>query len=137
MNDFEEVGILYLRCKLDQKILPQYTRNHEERRLTDCYFADDAAFSTTKTGAERATEEYMMVANDFGLTLSIPKTKSTPVGKELTPEDKTPLSENGEEIEYVCKFPHLGSVIASNGRMDLDVSRRIAQASKAFGALYK
>ena len=101
---------------------------------------DDAAFlSTTKTGTERATEEYTIVANDFGLTLTIPKTKSTPVGKELTPEDKTPLSENGEEIEYVCKFPYIGSVIASNGQMDLDVSRRIAQASwsKAFGALRK
>ena len=64
----------------------------------------------------------MMVANDFGLTLSIPKTKSTPVGKELTREDKTPLS---VRIEYICEFPYLGSVIASNGRMDLDVSRSL------------
>ena len=56
----------------------------------------------------------MMVANDFRLTLmiSIPKTKSMPVDKELTPEDKTPLSVRSEEI--VCKFPYLGSVIASN-----------------------
>ena len=60
-----------------------------------------------------------------------------PVGKELTPEDTTPLSENGKEIEYVCKFPYLRSLIASNGQMDLDVSRRIAQALKAFGALRK
>ena len=43
----------------------------------------------------------MMVANNFRLTISIPNTKSMPVGKELTPEDYTPGS---EEIEYVCNF---------------------------------
>ena len=63
-------------------------------------FADDAAFlATSKMGAERATEEYMMVANDFGLTLSIIKTKLMPVGREVTPEDMPPLSVGGEEIE--------------------------------------
>ncbi len=32
---------------------------------------------------------------------------------------------------------YLGSLIASSGRMDVDVDRRVAQASKAFGALRK
>ena len=75
VKDVEEVGILYLRCQLDQKIFRRYTRNLVERRLTDCQFADDTAFLA------RATEDYMMVVNDFGLTVSIPKTKSTPVAK--------------------------------------------------------
>ena len=39
-----------------------------------------------------------------------------------------------KEIEYVCEFPCLGSLIASNGQMDLDVSRRIAL--KVFGSQY-
>ena len=79
----------------------------------------------------------MMVANDFGLTLSIIKTKSMPVGREVTPEDMSPLSVGGEEIESVSEFPYLGSVVSSDGRMELDVNRRITQASKAFGALRK
>ena len=37
----------------------------------------------------------------------------------------------------VCEFPYLGLLIASSGRMDVDVDRKVAQASKAFGALRK
>ena len=35
------------------------------------------------------------------------------------------------------EFPYLGTLIASSGRMDVDVDKRVAQASKAFGALRK
>ena len=38
-------------------------------------------------------------------------------------------------IENVKEFPYLGSVVASSGRVDADIDRRIAQVSKAFGAL--
>ena len=79
----------------------------------------------------------MRVARDFGLTLGIPKTKSMPVGREITDEDKTPLIVCGEEIESVTEFQYLGSIVSSCGRMGADVGRRIAQASKAFGALRK
>ena len=58
-----------------------------------------------------------------------------PVGREVTAEDKTPLSVCGEEIESVSEFQYLGSIVSSCGRMEVDMSRRIAQASKAFGAL--
>ena len=49
--------------------------------LTECQFADDAALlATTRTGDVRALREYMQVAEDFGLTVSIPKTKIMAVG---------------------------------------------------------
>ena len=35
------------------------------------------------------------------------------------------------------EFPYLGSLVDSSGKMDADVSRRVAQATKAFGALRK
>ena len=42
----------------------------------ECQFADDAALlATSKRAAELATTEYILVGKDFGLTLSIPKTK--------------------------------------------------------------
>ena len=40
-------------------------------------------------------------------------------------------------MEAVKDFPYLGSLIECSGRMDADVNRRVAQASKAFGALRK
>ena len=43
----------------------------------------------------------MQVAGDFGLTLSIPKTKVMAVGHMLTEEDKQPLNLGDAEIESV------------------------------------
>ena len=91
--------------------------------------------ATSKRGAELATTEYMVVGKDFGLSLSIPKTKVMAVGKKVMTEDRIPLKVGGEETEAVSEFPYLGSQIESFGRMTLDVDKRIAQASKAFGAL--
>ena len=48
-----------------------------------------------------------------------------------------PLIVGGKEIESVIEFPYLGSVVSSDGRVEFDISRRIAQASRAFGALRK
>ena len=70
----------------------------------------------------------------FGLSVSVPKTKFM---VEATDEDRIPINVNGNEFEHVSEFPYLGSVTASSGRMDPDVNKRIAQASKAFGALTK
>ena len=137
VSSLEDAGI-YLRYKLDRKLFRRYTRNAEEIKVNECQFADDAALlATTKRGAELITTEYMLVGKDFGLTLSIPKTKVMAVGREVTAEDRTPLSVGEEVIESVNEFPYLGSQIESSGRVMLDVERRIAQASKAFGALRK
>ena len=38
-------------------------------------------------------------------------------------------------VEVVDKFSYLGSLIEDSGRMNVDVNRRVAQASKSFGAL--
>ena len=41
----------------------------------------------------------------------------------------------GGSIECVAEFSYLGSLIAANGRIDVEVDKRIACASKVFGAL--
>ena len=56
---------------------------------------------------------------------------------EVTQEDLAPIVLDGGEVEAVKAFPYLGSVVDSSGRIDADVNRRVAQASKAFGALRK
>ena len=106
--------------------------------MTECQFADDAALlATTREGAERAMEEYQRVAEGFGLSVSIPNTKLMVTGRETTEEDRAPLHINNIVIESVTEFLYLGSLVASSGRVDTEVDKRIAQASKAFGALRK
>ena len=58
-------------------------------------------------------------------------------GGEATEADMAPISLGAEEVENVSQFPYLGSTIQSSGRAEVDVSRRLAQASKAFGTLHK
>ena len=40
-------------------------------------------------------------------------------------------------IEMVNSFPYLGSIIANDGEVTLDVASRIAKGSRAFGCLRK
>ena len=69
--------------------------------------------------------------------------------QSVWPESEPPKDRDGQEgnlecvaldgggVEAVDEFPYLGSLIEDSGRMDADVNRRVAQASRAFGALRK
>ena len=126
-----------MRYKNDKKLFRRYTRNAEESTLSNCLFADDVPLATTLPAATTATQEFQSTAVDFGLTVSIPKTKCMATGREVSESDKEELPVDGGEIEAVEDFPYLGSMISATGRMDRDVEKRIAQAPKAFGALRK
>ena len=58
-------------------------------------------------------------------------------GRLVEESDREVITTDGGDIEAEDEFPYLGSLIASSGRMDVDVDKRVAQASKAFGALRK
>ena len=135
VSELEEVGssILY---KMDGKLFRRSTRGSHQVRLTDCQFADDAALlATTRHGAEQAILHYISVAKVFGLIVSLTKTKLMVTGVGVTHEDTLPITVGDEVIECMETFPYLGSVISSNGWIDADLDRRIANASKAFGTL--
>ena len=55
-------------------------------------------------------------------------------GRLVDESDQESIALVGGDVVAVDDFPDLGSVIAGSGRMDVDVDRRVAQASKAFGA---
>jgi len=82
--------------------------------------------------AARLFEE---VTAEFGLTLSIPKTKLLVAGANLTIDDVAPLELGGGSVEVVKECKYLGSLIEVRGEMTVEVNRRIARASKVFGEL--
>ena len=132
------IGIA-LRFKYDEKLFRRYTRNADERKLTECLFADDGALlATSQDGAQKAIKEYMAVSRSFGLTVSISKTKHMATGRALSNVEKAPISVGiNETISVVEEFKYLGSVIGASGNMDGDIQNRLAQALRAFGALRK
>ncbi len=104
--------------------------------FSECQFADNIALlATTRAAAEEVTRKYQATARDFGLTASIDKTKCMAVGSDVNEIGLEPISVNNGMVEHVNEFQYLGSVIAENGRIDSEVDMRIANASKAFGAL--
>ena len=81
--------------------------------------------------------EFQRGSSNFGLTVSIPKTKSMVTGRLVEESDCEPIELEGGDIEVGDKFPYLGSLVENSGRSAVDVERRMAQASRAFGALRK
>ena len=53
-------------------------------------------------------------ATDFGLTMSIPKTRHLVAGREAADSDATPIQVSGGEITSVNEFLYLGSVVATS-----------------------
>ena len=137
VEDTEGVSIT-IKYKQDKKLFRRYTKNACERKITKCQVADDAAvLSSSRSGAEKAAMEYQQTNSDFGLTVSIPKTKHTITGRLVKENDRTPVALEGGDIEMVDEFPYLGSVITSSGQMTVEVDKKVAQGSRAFEALRK
>ena len=137
VKDVEEVGteILY---KLDQHLFRRSTRKASEACLLKGEFADDVVLmACSRDAAAAALRAYVDVARDFGITVSVPKTKFTVVGCAVTEEEKAPIAVDNGLIEWVSEFPYLGSLIAVSGRMDVEIEKRLASSSKAFGALWQ
>ena len=131
------VGVM-INYKYDKKLFRRNTSNSTEMLLTDCQYADDAALlSTTRLGAMRVVTEHMKTSQDFGLSLSIPKTKVMAAGREVCSKDCSPIHTEHGDIKYVRDFTYLGSTIEASGKSDLEVDCRIAKASKTLGALRK
>ena len=69
------------------------------------------------------------------MTVSLEKTKLMVTGYGIEDNGQVPIAVGESEIECVKQFPYLGSLVTSDGRIDTEVDSRLANASKAFGAL--
>ena len=135
VQDVADVGIRML-YKLDQQLFRRSTRGASEVLVHKGEFADDMVlWASSRQAAEVAIRMFEDVSLQFGLTVSLQKTKFMVVGHGVTEEDMQPLALDDGSIELVKEFPYLGSLMAENGRLNLEVDKRIANASKAFGAL--
>ena len=111
-------------------------RSLQEMCMTESQFADDAAlYTNTREEMDQVAREFVRTAAEWGLTVSIEKTKLLVVGKDMRPEDSRPLQLDEGEIASVCEFTYLGSTITKDGEGRGEVVARLAKASRAFGCL--
>ena len=64
-----------------------------------------------------------MISSEFGLQVSLPKTKQMMTGRMVEDRDRGGVSLDRGDVEVVNEFPYLGSVVEDTGRMDVEVSR--------------
>ncbi|XP_065189675.1 uncharacterized protein LOC135820285 [Sycon ciliatum] len=103
-------------------------------QVTESQFADDAAvYTTSREHLETLANEFIACASQWGLTVSIAKTKAIAVG----PGDLQPdvVLDGGGVVEMVSGFTYLGSVVSCDGSLDVEITSRLAKASRVFGCL--
>ena len=85
-------------------------------------FADNVAvFSSSQDSLEHATIQFIQTASEWGLTVSVQKTKAMALGRQLETSDTLPILSE-ESIEVVHNFTYLET---DDGNMKDEVSTRI------------
>ena len=107
-------------------------RNLKIVTLRDLLFADDAALvAHSAQDLQTLLSRFSSACSDFGLTISLKKTKVLSQGVDILPT----ININGNDIENVKNFVYLGSNVASNASLDTEINSRIGKASGTFARL--
>ena len=103
-----------VRYRIGRKLVGDRTAKSrlQEIRMTESLFADGVAvYAATKEALEQVAAMFVNTAANWGLTVSLEKTKLLTLGKQLKPEDNLPVQLDGGEIFTVEDFTYLGSSI--------------------------
>ena len=95
-----------------------------------CVLADDVAvFSSSQDSLEHATTQFIQMASEWGLTVSVQKTKAMPLGRQLETSDTLPIQLSEGSIEVVHNFTYLET---DDGEVKDEVSTRIGPQPLCF-----
>ena len=102
--------------------------------IREMLFADDAAVTShSEEGIQQLISQFAHVCNEFGLTISIKKTKVMDQDVPAQPS----IYINQEVLENTDNFTYLGSTITSNLSLHKEIDIRIAKASATMSKLSK
>ena len=120
--------ILY---KLDQQLFRTKTTGACQGHHTECQFADDIALlASTRKAAEETCRIYQSAVTDFGLTMSVQRTKFMVTSYNVSEDEKMAIHIDLGRVEHVQHFQYLGSVISEGGSLDTEIDRHLGNASK-------
>jgi hypothetical protein len=106
--------------------------------IRDLLFADDCALvAHTLADVQLLSDCFSQAAKRFGLTVSIKKTEVLHQPKPGCTSQPPVVHVDGVALNVVDRFCYLGSVISNDASIDNDVTKRLAAANGAFGALEK
>ena len=116
----EDITIWY---KADGRLVGSRAPKRDTAKLSELQFADDyAILAQTKEKVVHAMSKLFEITSQWGLTISVPKTKVLVVGGR--DEEEHFLSVGDRQLEIVEEFKHLVSVIHHSGSAQSDIRRR-------------
>ena len=109
-----------------------------ELNVTETLFADYAAlYSTSQDSFKSTTAGFMNVASEWGLTVSMEKTKGMVAGQIQEEDDMGSVELERGSLDIVNNFTYLGANISNDGEVTTEIDCRVAKAARAFGCLRK
>uniref|UniRef100_H3B4N3 Reverse transcriptase domain-containing protein n=1 Tax=Latimeria chalumnae TaxID=7897 RepID=H3B4N3_LATCH len=100
--------------------------------LEDIDFADDICLLSQKRELmQEKTDTLSESAQQIGLKVNIKKTKVM----KLNVEREGPITCSGEDLEELQQFNYLGSILAADGDIEIEIQRRIGLVTNAFNTL--
>nr|VZI18812.1 unnamed protein product [Spirometra erinaceieuropaei] len=129
--------------RTDGRLLNQRRMNSQSRVSTatvhELLFADDCALNTTsEEEMQRSMDLFSAACENFGLVINTQKTvvmHQPPPNSATVPNAPPQINVNGTQLQVVENFPHLGSTLSRNTKIDDEVANRISKASQVFGRL--
>lgn len=127
---------VFLRTRSDGRLfnLSRLRSNKKVRQalIRDLLFADDAGIAThSESELQFLMDRLSAACKDFGLIISIPKTKILPQGVTEKPSIKI----DNYELGVVEDFPYLGSNISGSLSLDTEINKRIGKAAGTLSKL--
>ena len=106
--------------------------------ITESKFADDAAlYASMLESFEEVASSFVCVAKEWGLTVSLIKSKGMVAGIGADTSVLAPLTVEGGEVGLVEQFQYLGSIISDDGELYAELTGQLAKAAKMFGSLHQ
>ena len=136
-----DIGI-YLRYRMTGKLFNIRRFNAKSKTfisiVRDLLYADDVDLvAHSEQDMQVIMDRFSEACRTMGLTISLNKTKvmftPAPGNRYYEPN----IIVNGTPLEVVDTFVYLGSMIAKDGSLDNEITRRIEQGSASFGKLEK
>jgi hypothetical protein len=103
--------------------------------VRELLFADDSALvAHTPEQMQRIVDAFSAASKKFGLQINIKKTEVL-FQPGPTHQEEENILVDGIALNQVDDFTYLGSNISKDGRIDSELTKRMAKASSAFGRL--
>jgi hypothetical protein len=103
--------------------------------IRDLLFADDSALlAHSPEEIQRIIDAFSEASKKFGLKINIKKTEVL-YQPDRARTKEVDIKVDGVKLNSVPEFTYLGSTVSNDGRIDVEIQKRMAKASAAFGRL--